>query len=93
MLRLDLPALKRHAECGATNVQEVGCLSEVHPSFLRLSFGSMAREVIVRTQRGNTLLYAAVPAAGLQSASSENTGAHRIGTDPCQDPDCLHHML
>jgi hypothetical protein len=64
--------------------QEVGCLSEVHPPFGLLPFGGMARDLVVRTQRGDPFLDPAVPAAGLQTASSEDTGNRRIGTNPLE---------
>ena len=46
MLGVDLLTFKRHAKCGAINVQEVGCLSEVHPSFRLLPFGGMPWDLV-----------------------------------------------
>ena len=47
MLGLDLTALKRYAECGAVDVQEVGCLSEIHPPFCLLPLGGVAGDLVI----------------------------------------------
>src|SRR5215472_12840704 len=93
MLGLDFPALKSYAECSAVDLQEVGCLSEIHPPFRFLPVGSVANDLVVGTQGCDPLFCPPVTTACPQTVAGENAGDHFIRTSACQNPHCFHKIL
>ena len=93
MLGLDFPALKCYAECSAVDIQEVGCLSEIHPPFRFLPLGGVANDLVVRTQGCDPLFCPPVTTARPQAIAGENARDHFIGTNARQNPHCFHHIL
>src|SRR4051794_38060571 len=93
MLGLDLTALKSYAECGAVDVQEVGCLSEIHPPFCLLPLRGVAGDLVIRSQRCDPFFCPSVTTACPQTVPGENARDHFIGTNACQNPHSFHKIL
>jgi hypothetical protein len=93
MLGPDFAAPKSYSECSAIDIQEVGRLSQIHPTFCLLPFYGVARDLVVRTQRCDPFLRPPVATACPQTVPGENACDHFIRTNACQLPHRIHKIL
>jgi hypothetical protein len=86
VLGLDLTVLKGYAEHRAVDIQEVGCLSEIHPPFGILALSRVTRNFVIGSQSDNPLFCPPVATARPQTIAGENARDHFIGTNARQNP-------
>jgi hypothetical protein len=77
----------------AADAPKSGSLGKIHPSFRLSLFDGIPGDFVVGAQRGNTFLGPSITTPGSQAASREDAGNQLIGTNPCQNSHCFHHIL
>ena len=93
MLGLDLTALKGYAERRAVDIQELGCLIEIHPPFGILALSRVTRNFVIGSQSDDPLFCPPITTARPQTIAGENARDHFIGTNARQNPHCFHNVL
>jgi hypothetical protein len=86
MLGYDLVALDRKPERSGAHADERRSLGQCHPSFSGTSLARIDRDLMVATQRGDSLLGPEVTPAGSQVIAIEHASNDEIGTDTDELP-------